>query len=372
LKYTIKRTVVDEGVAKCLMSLVCWKSLDSLILSQYLTMLISFDNHSFCPQGILPSFLVQLGGKTLDVDVKVVDAPLDHKFLLGFNWTYVMTTILSFVFRTLCSPHDGKIMTIDHLSSVYASPNASVGSSIPMVENFQLETKNIGVKMYSSLMGIFKFMALVHHIYAMSSKIALSKRSIPLCTSYFNNPWTLPSSKMYFEGQSHTIISMPLSATKIEYQVVLDSSTDPNPITSQTDKEDPVLEPLWATSLSCSHDFFYGNLPLDEDIFESMNGSNKPWDDMLQPSYFIPNFARIEQYEFRSTLSEIVGHIVVPLDTHGIYAQGNMESISPTVMINISRIPSKIENVYIGADCSPEEILIYIELFKEFQDVFAW
>jgi hypothetical protein len=35
-------------------------------------------------------------------------------------------------------------------------------------------------------------------------------------------------------------------------------------------------------------------------------------------------------------------------------------------MIDISHIPGKIENVYIGADCSPEEILIYTELFKEF------
>jgi hypothetical protein len=70
-------------------------------------------------------------------------------------------------------------------------------------------------------------------------------------------------------------------------------------------------------------------------------------------------------------LSEIVGHVVVPLDTHGIYAEGNMVSISPTITIDISCMPSNIENVYIGADCSPEEILIYTKLFKEFHDVFA-
>ena len=49
-----------------------------------------------------------------------------------------------------------------------------------------------------------------------------------------------------------------------------------------------------------------------------------------------------------------------------------MESISLTVMIDISRTPGKIENVHINADCLPEEILIYTELFKEFRDVFAW
>ena len=86
---------------------------------------------------------------------------------------------------------------------------------------------------------------------------------------------------------------------------------------------------------------------------------------MHHRSYFLPELARIKQYDFRSTLSEIVNHAKVPLDTHDSYAEGNMSSISPTVMINISRTPGKIENVHIGADCSPEEILIYTKLFKE-------
>jgi hypothetical protein len=49
-----------------------------------------------------------------------------------------------------------------------------------------------------------------------------------------------------------------------------------------------------------------------------------------------------------------------------------MESIYPTGPINISHTPGKIENVNIVVDCSPEEILIYTNLFKEFQDVFSW
>jgi hypothetical protein len=74
----------------------------------------------------------------------------------------------------------------------------------------------------------------------------------------------------------------------------------------------------------------------------SINGSNKPWDDIHHLSYFLLELARIEQDDFRSNLSEIVGHVVAPLDTHGIYAKGNMASISPTVMIDISLIPGKI------------------------------
>jgi len=95
-----------------------------------------------------------------------------------------------------------------------------------------------------------------------------------------------------------------------------------------------------------------------------MYSPDKPWDDMHHWSYFIPDLVNIKHDVFRSTLSEMVGHIVVPLDTHGIYVEGNMENISPTVTIDISRISGKIENVYVGDDCSPKEIQIYIDLFK--------
>ena len=114
-KYTIKSVVVDEGVVTCVMSLICWKALDSPTLSQSSTVLIAFDGRSFCPHSILPAFLVQLGGKTVEVDVEVVDAPLNYNLLLGRNWTYAMTMIVSSVFRTLFFPHDGKIVMIDKL-----------------------------------------------------------------------------------------------------------------------------------------------------------------------------------------------------------------------------------------------------------------
>jgi hypothetical protein len=134
-KYTIKHNVVDEGAATCVMSLVCWKSLGSPTLSQSLAMLNAFDGHSFSPHDILLAFSVHLGGKMIELDVEVVDAPLDYNLLLGHTWTYAMTTIVSSVFHTLCFPHDGRIVKIDQLSFVYASPNESVGTSILVIDN---------------------------------------------------------------------------------------------------------------------------------------------------------------------------------------------------------------------------------------------
>jgi hypothetical protein len=115
---------------------------------------------------------------------------------------------------------------------------------------------------------------------------------------------------------------------------------------------------VWATSSSCSLEYLDEDLPSEEAIIEEMNGSDRPWDDMHHRSYFLLELARIEQDDFRYTMSEIVGHIVVPLDTHEIYVEGNMVSISPIVTIDISHTPRKVENAYIGADCSPENILI--------------
>jgi len=56
----------------------------------------------------------------------------------------------------------------------------------------------------------------------------------------------------------------------------------------------------------------------------------------------------------------------------GIYAEGNMSNISETILINISWNPNVVENVFIGASCTLEEICLFTDLFKEFRDVFAW
>ena len=87
---TIKRTVIDEGAAASVMSLLCWKGLGSPELSKSATMLTAFDGRSFRPHNILPSLKVHLGGKTIAIEVKVVDVPLDYNLLLGRNWMYSM------------------------------------------------------------------------------------------------------------------------------------------------------------------------------------------------------------------------------------------------------------------------------------------
>ena len=45
-----------------------------------------------------------------------------------------------------------------------------------------------------------------------------------------------------------------------------------------------------------------------------------------------------------------------PLSTHEVYVEGNMVTITETISINISRTHGVVENVFIGAECSPKDI----------------
>lgn len=68
---------MDEGAFTCFMSLSCWQAIGSSETIPSPTMLKAFDGHLFRPHGILPALPVELGGKTVSVEVEVVDAPLD-------------------------------------------------------------------------------------------------------------------------------------------------------------------------------------------------------------------------------------------------------------------------------------------------------
>ena len=98
LNNTVMCTIIDEGIATSVMYLSCWKGLGSPELSKSATMLTSFDGRSFRPHEILPSLRVHLGGKTIAIEVKVVDVPLDYNLLLGRNWMYSMQVIASSLF----------------------------------------------------------------------------------------------------------------------------------------------------------------------------------------------------------------------------------------------------------------------------------
>jgi hypothetical protein len=100
-------TVADEGASTYVMLLACWKAIDQPILYPSPTLLMAFEDCSFTPHGIIHSFPVQLGGKTVCVKVEEVDAPVDYNLLLGRSWKYSMHAMVATIFRVLLFPHEG-------------------------------------------------------------------------------------------------------------------------------------------------------------------------------------------------------------------------------------------------------------------------
>jgi hypothetical protein len=61
-----------------------------------------------------------------------------------------------------------------------------------------------------------------------------------------------------------------------------------------------------------------------------------------------------------------------PILTQDTLSEGNMGNISTTITIDISIKEGVVENINLGANCTPDEVVSYTTLFKEFCDVFTW
>jgi hypothetical protein len=182
---------------------------------------------------------MQLGGKTVCVEVEVVDAPLDYNLLLGRSWTYAMQVVVATVFRVLLFPHEGWIVTIDQLS--FSRPDPSLGAStVPMIDNPQTCVVNVGVGLCPSLMGTFDYPPPQGDIKFISNhhKVDIFQVSSFL-TSYFDDPWILPSPSVMMDGTGHPGNSMPLSTVEVAYSLVQQTlaNSDPTP----AEEFDPLL-----------------------------------------------------------------------------------------------------------------------------------
>jgi hypothetical protein len=291
---------------------------------------------------------MQLGGKTMCVEVELVNAPLDYNLLLGRSWTYSMKDVVATVFWVLLFPNEGLIVTIDQLS--FSRPNPSLGAStVSMIDNLQPSVVNVGVGLCPSLMGTFDYPPPQGDINFISNhhKVEIFQ-VLSFCTTYFDDPWILPSPLVTMDGTGHPGMSMPLSAAEVAYSLVQQASVNTDPTPAQ--EFDPLLEIIWAQGSLADTDSLDMVLPYDEAIIEVMNIQDKPWEDLHHRSYFLPKLSRIEAEEFTLTMTGDRSYPINPLATHEVYAEGNMETIIETLPINISQNPGIVENVFVEAD----------------------
>jgi hypothetical protein len=130
-----------------------------------------------------------------------------------------------------------------------------------------------------------------------------------------------------------------------------------------------------------SHDPLYSRrFQCDEEILEELQRPDSPWDTLHHRACFLPQEALIpptlnpifavETKDFIP--SGTVDWFNNPIPAPDAFEEGNLANISPTIKIDISVKPGVVEEVIIGAACTPEEIIAYKALFQEFRDIFAW
>jgi len=111
--------------------------------------------------------------------------------------------------------------------------HASSDSIVPLVDNPMQPIKNLGVGMYSSLMGIFYLPASLTRINAISSSRGPSRREF-FQTHYFSDPWPLPSSTTTLDGGHVGGMEFPMSAEKNAYRSIINSTdTHPSPFSPE-------------------------------------------------------------------------------------------------------------------------------------------
>ena len=170
----IHHTVIDEGASTYVMSQAFWLNLGSPTLTLPSNSLKDFDGHTFLPKGYLARFPITLGGKTVTVEVEVVERHLDYNLLLGHSWPYAMNSIVSSVFRLILFPLDGKIVTVDQLSFCTHDYTTLPSSTVPLIGGFPDSYVSVGTSLLkaSSLMGCFPLpLPKVPHTIAMISTI---------------------------------------------------------------------------------------------------------------------------------------------------------------------------------------------------------
>ena len=125
-----------------------------------------------------------------------------------------MEVIISSVYRVIKFPHKGKVVTIDQLS-YFQRESTQVELDIPLMDNSNKESPNVGVGLYPTLMGAFN---LPPPKVCMISRVenTLSGRQTPFKTSYLSDPWNLPSP----DNKNSTGMAETLSTVEVTYKAI--------------------------------------------------------------------------------------------------------------------------------------------------------
>ena len=91
----------------------------------------AYDGRPSQPEGLYQNVPIELAGKSVLIDVEVVDAPRDYNIILGRSFMYAMKVNASSVFHMMRFPHNGKIITLDQLIYYDLKPQSNPDNVLP-------------------------------------------------------------------------------------------------------------------------------------------------------------------------------------------------------------------------------------------------
>jgi hypothetical protein len=86
-----------------------WQKLGSPELIPSAITLRAYDGQPSSLEGLFQNVPVELGGKTILIDIEVIDAPLDYNILFGRSYMYAMKVVAYSIFQTMMFPHDANM-----------------------------------------------------------------------------------------------------------------------------------------------------------------------------------------------------------------------------------------------------------------------
>ena len=176
------------------MSISFWKTLGYPTLSRSSTTLKAFDGRTYTPYGILSNLKVELGGKTVEIDVEVIDGNINYNILLGRPWIYAMATVVSTYLRKIAFSFQGGITIIDQLA-FFANSSLSIGSIPLMHGNSQsLQNVRVGLLKDPSLMGTFSLP---------SPSSFTEVATVETCHMISSTSFEIKKSSDYFNSEDH-------------------------------------------------------------------------------------------------------------------------------------------------------------------------
>jgi hypothetical protein len=139
---------------------------------------------------------------------------------------------------------------------------------------------------------------------------------------------------------------MPLSLVELTYQTIQSQTPSPHSL------------------LDASPNLFHVVFHTDEMIMTVMSMEDTPWDDGHHHSILFLETKMIESYQRISNPSTFITIPLVYEPIRDVLYEGNLGNISPTIPLDISIKHGIVENIHIGASCSPDEIQTYKALFQ--------